>query len=65
MTLSDDDLDAFLEMIEHTLCSDYLDYMEMIDGVGFYIPFITTLNYLTHPVSRKALKLKDYTKLKN
>ena len=30
MTLSDDDLDAFLEMIEHTLCSDYLDYMEMI-----------------------------------
>lgn len=61
----DEDLDAFLQMMEETLCADYLDYMEMIEGVGFYIPFITTLNYLTHPSSRKAIVLKDYSKLKN
>lgn len=69
MTKDDDDyldeIERFIELMEKTLCSDFIDYMELYEGVGYYIPFITTINYLTHAESRKALKLKDLSKLKN
>ena len=65
MYTEDDELEAFFQMMENTVCSDYIDFMEFIDGLGCYIPFITTVNYLTHSETRKAFKLKDYTKLKN
>jgi hypothetical protein len=57
--------DDFFEMIELSLCSDFIEYLEVLENKGYYIPFITTVNYLTHPVSRKAFKIKEYTNLKN
>jgi hypothetical protein len=60
-----DEIDQFIEMIEKTLCADFIEYMELVEGIGFYIPFITTVNYLSHPESRKHLKIKDYSKLLN
>lgn len=57
--------DEFLELIDNSLCSDFVDFLEVIENKGYYIPFITTVNYLTHSVSRSSLKIKDYSKLKN
>lgn len=63
--MDDDELDAFFEMMERSICGDFVEYMEFLDGIGCYIPFVTTVNYLTHPSSRKAFDIVDYTKLKN
>lgn len=63
--IEDEDLDLFLELMEQTSCSEYLDFIDLLEGIGFFIPFLTTIGYLSHPESRKNLKLKDYTKLKN
>jgi hypothetical protein len=57
--------DDFFEMIELSLCSDFIEYLEVLENKGYYIPFITTINYLTHPVSRNVFKIKEYTNLKN
>jgi hypothetical protein len=57
--------DEFLELMDNSLCSDFVDFLEVIENKGYYIPFITTVNYLTHSVSRSSLKIKDYSKLKN
>ena len=70
MSKDDDDsyldaLDEFIELMQKTLCADFVDYLEIYEDSGYYIPFITTVNYLTHSESRKALKLKDLSKLKN
>lgn len=57
--------EEFLDLMENTLCADFVEYLEINEGKGYYIPFITTTNYLSHPVSKSALKTKDYSKLKN
>lgn len=57
--------DEFFELLEYSLCSDFVEYLEIVEGKGYYIPFVTTINYLTHTASRSALKLKDLSKLKN
>jgi hypothetical protein len=59
------DEDDFFEMVEYSLCADFIEYLEIVEGKGFYIPFITTMNYLTHPSSRKSVAIKDYSKLSN
>ena len=50
----------FFDMLEISLCSDYAEYLQ-VDVNVCCIPFITTLNYLTHPASRKLLKIIDKT----
>lgn len=62
VSMSDDD---FFEMLDKGLCSEFVEYLEIVEGKGYYIPFITTINYLTHPVSRNSLGIKDLSKLKN
>lgn len=57
--------DEFFELLEYSLCSDFVDYLEIVEGKGYYIPFITTVNYLTHTATRNSLNIKDYGKLKN
>lgn len=57
--------DEFFELLDESLCADFVEYLELLDGKGYYIPFVTTINYLTHPTSKSALKIKDYSKLKN
>jgi|LakMenE01Jun11ns_1017448.scaffolds.fasta_scaffold9683149_2 hypothetical protein len=57
--------DDFFEMIEYSLCADFVEYLEIVEGKGFYIPFITTMNYLTHPSSKKSLGIQDYSNLSN
>ena len=66
----EDDIDDFISLMEHTICADYIDYMDYIEnngGITFCIPFFTTTNYLGHPESQKSLKIsvKDYYKYKN
>lgn len=63
--MSEDDIDAFVSLLEGTICSDYIDYMEMLEDVGLYIPFMTTIDYLSHPLVRKTLGIKNYFKLLN
>lgn len=63
--MSEDDIDAFVRLLEDTICADYIDYMELLEGVGLYIPFMTTNDYLSYPSARKILKIKDYYKLLN
>ncbi|NDC29911.1 MAG: hypothetical protein EBZ58_03010 [Bacteroidetes bacterium] len=55
----------FFDLLDEGLCSEFVDYLEIVEGMGYYIPFITTMNYLTHPTSKAAFKIKDYSKLKN
>ncbi len=55
-TMSEDD---FFDMLENGICSDFVEYLEIYEGKGYYIPFITTTSYLTHPASRKSLSIKD------
>lgn len=62
VSMSEDD---FFEMLDKSLCSEFVDYLEIVEGKGYYIPFITTMNYLTHTVSRNSLGIKDLSKLKN
>jgi hypothetical protein len=62
VSMSDDD---FFEMLDEGLCAEFVEYLEVTEGKGYYIPFITTMNYLTHPVSRNSLGVKDLSKLKN
>jgi len=58
--------DEFFELLEYSLCSDFVEYLEIIEGKGYYIPFVTTINYLTHKASKAAfLPREDYSKLKN
>jgi len=57
--------DEFFELLEYSLCSDFVEYLEIVEGKGYYIPFITTINYLTHPSSKKLIKAQDYTNLIN
>jgi hypothetical protein len=61
-SMSEDD---FFEMIENSLCADFIEYLEVIENKGYYIPFITTINYLTHPSSKKSLGIKEYLNLSN
>lgn len=61
-SMSEDD---FFELLEYSLCSDFVEYLEIVSEKGYYIPFVTTVNYLTHQSSRVALKIRDYTKLVN
>lgn len=62
MSMSEDE---FFELLEYSLCSDFVEYLEIFEGKGYYIPFVTTVNYLTHPSSRNAFNIVDYTKLIN
>lgn len=57
--------EEFFELIEFSLCSEFAEYLEIYEGKGYYIPFITTVNYLTHPSSKAALNAVDYSKLLN
>ena len=61
MTFKDDVFD----LPEDSICKEYLEYLDIIsDGSGYYIPFITTHNFLTHTEARKIItgeiKLKHY-----
>jgi hypothetical protein len=49
----------FFDMLDNGICSDFVDFLEIYEGKGYYIPFITTSSYLTHPASRKALNIKE------
>ena len=62
VTMKDEE---FFQLLEEGLCSEFVEYLEVIEGLGYYIPFITTVNYLTYPTSRAAFNIKDYSKLKN
>lgn len=62
VSMSEDD---FFEMLDKGLCAEFVDYLEIVEGKGYYIPFITTMNYLTHSVSRNSLAIKDLSKFKN
>lgn len=57
--------EEFLDLMENSLCADFVEFLEIFEGKGYYIPFITTVNYLTHPSSKASLKIKDNSKLKN
>lgn len=51
---------------EDSICSEYMEYLDTIDGKIYFIPFITTVDYLTHHETRKMFaidldKLKKYT----
>lgn len=54
-------------MIEKSLCCEFIKYTELIDGIGCYIPFITTIDYLSHIDSRKLMNIEinNYAKYKN
>lgn len=61
MTFKDDTFDVPADSI----CQDYMEYLDVIsDGSGYYIPFITTVNFLTHTEARKLitgeLRFKHY-----
>jgi hypothetical protein len=55
-TMSEDD---FFEMLDNGLCAEFVEFLEIVEGKGYYIPFITTASYLTHPASRKSLNIKE------
>lgn len=56
----------FFQLLDNGICSDFADYLELVDGKGYYIPFVTTINYLTHPTTKAAFgPSKDYSKLPN
>ena len=55
-TMSEDD---FFDMLENGICSHFVEYLEIYEAKGYYIPFITTASYLSHPASRKSLSIKD------
>lgn len=57
--------DDFFDLLEYSLCADFVEYLELVEGKGYYIPFVTTINYLTHQSSKASLKLKDYSNLIN
>ena len=57
--------DEFFELLEYSLCSDFVDFLEIVTNKGYYVPFVTTSGYLTHPTSRVSLKIKDYSGLIN
>ena len=61
-TMTDDE---FFDLLDNSLCSQFTEYLELYEGLGYYIPFITTINYLTHPISKSTFKIKDYSKLIN
>ena len=49
----------FFDMLDKGVCSEFVDFLEIYEGKGYYIPFITTISYLTHHASRKALNIKN------
>ena len=57
--------DDFFDMLEYSLCADFVEFLEVIEGKGYYIPFISTINYLTHPVSRNTFNVREFNNLKN
>lgn len=57
--------DEFFDLLDHGIISEFVEFLEIVTNKGYYIPFITTSNYLTHPTSRVSLKIKDYSSLIN
>lgn len=52
---------------EDSICTKYKEYLDTIDGMVYFIPFITTIDYLTHYESKRVFatdsnKLKKYNK---
>lgn len=41
------------EVPEDSICTKYLDFLDTVDGIVYYIPLITTIDYLTYPESKK------------
>lgn len=60
----DEDSDL-IDALENSICAEYMEYLELLEGVGYYIPFVTTINYLTHAESKKALGIKTQTRFVN
>lgn len=47
----------FFELLDTGLCSQFVEFLEIYEGKGYYIPFVTTSGYLSHTSSRNLLKL--------
>jgi hypothetical protein len=61
MLIEEEDIDEYIYLMEDTICRDYIDYIDYIEtdnGIGYCIPFLTTINYLSHHESRKSLNIK-------
>jgi hypothetical protein len=58
--------EEFFELLDDGICSEFSDFLELLEGKGYYIPFVTTVNYLSHPTTKSAFgPLEDYSKLTN
>jgi hypothetical protein len=56
----------FFDLLEYTLCANFVEYLDIIGEKGYLIPFVATTGLLSHKASRSSfLPQEDHSTLQN